>query len=436
MWLQKGEIENMTLQKMLTWGLVMLLVMSVLAGAGSHLIGDSKGCNRGKKDTTYSKGGEKLRGSNWDLTTVDSEESVGSYTSLALDSGDEPHISYNDYISKFKSNLKYAEWTGSGWNVETVDSGGVVGGYTSIALDSGDYPHISYKDVSNGDLKYATVSKKLMTSGPSDQTEAYSGNYTYTFTVQNKGTTDDTYDLSVSSSDTNWSASLSKNTISVNTSNSKSINVMVNIPSNASDGDYSDIKLTATSQKDTSVSHSYSMKLTLSINNSPNPPSNPSPSDGATGVRTSLKLGVKVSDPDGDTMDVTFYEASDGSVIGTNTGVADGGTASVTWSGLSQGTTYDWHAVAEDGYVETQSSNWSFTTNNVPDKPTDPSPLDDESDVSTETTLSVIVSDSDGDSIDVTFHDASDDSVIGTETGVANGNRASVTWSDGGGAHV
>lgn len=73
-----------------------------------------------------------------------------------------------------------------------------------------------------------------------------------------------------------------------------------------------------------------------------------------------VTLQCDVSDPDGDSMDVTFYDASDDSTIATDSGVADGGTASVTWSGLTAGNTYNWYAVADDGSATTQSSTWSF----------------------------------------------------------------------------
>ena len=97
-------------------------------------------------------------------------------------------------------------------------------------------------------------------------------------------------------------------------------------------------------------------------NTPPDAPTNPSPADGATDVSTSPTLSVDVSDTDGDTMDVSFYDASDDALIGTDTGVASGGTASVTWSGLSYNTNYGWYAVADDGFVSTQSAIWQFTT--------------------------------------------------------------------------
>ncbi len=174
------------------------------------------------------------------------------------------------------------------------------------------------------------------------------------------------------------------------------------------------------------------MVTIMELNDPPDAPSNPSPADGAVDVSTSPLLTVDVSDPDGDAMDVTFYDASNDDLIGTATGVASGSTASVTWSGLLLGSMYEWYAVADDGSETTASATWSFTTtdaNHAPNAPTDPSPADGAVDVSTTPTLSVDVSDSDGDAMDVTFYNASDDSVIGTVMGVASGSTASVTWS-------
>jgi hypothetical protein len=145
-------------------------------------------------------------GANWSVETVDDEDNVGKFTSLFIDSGDHPHISYYDANH---GNLKYARNLGGGWEVYviarwwmagegfldqsslTADSGSPeasvdptdwhfvpgeqnawgnqqdfttvitdtkgVGLYTSIALDANGNPYISYYDAVNGDLKCARL---------------------------------------------------------------------------------------------------------------------------------------------------------------------------------------------------------------------------------------------------------------------------------------
>ena len=91
-------------------------------------------------------------GSSWEIEVVDSEGDVGGYISLALDSSDNPHISYFDWSN---TALKHAFWNGSSWEIEVVDSEITGVSTTSLALDSSGNPHISYCDYSNYDLKYA-----------------------------------------------------------------------------------------------------------------------------------------------------------------------------------------------------------------------------------------------------------------------------------------
>jgi hypothetical protein len=168
-------------------------------------------------------------------------------------------------------------------------------------------------------------------------------------------------------------------------------------------------------------------------NNPPNTPTNPNPANGATNVPLSPTLSVDVNDIDGDTMTVYFYEQGNPTPIGTDT-VVGSGTASTTWTSANQyETTYSWYTVADDGIDTTQSATWSFTTepapNNPPDVPTDPDPIDGATDVSTNPTLSVLVSDPNGDTMTVSFYEQGV-GLIGTDTNVASGTRASVNWPE------
>ena len=175
----------------------------------------------------------------------------------------------------------------------------------------------------------------------------------------------------------------------------------------------------------TNVSSTYS----FTTQDGPASPSNPSPSDGATDVSLDTFLSVNVTDPDSDTLDVTFFDGSD-NFLGNSLNVTNATRATIAWNGLSQGTTYEWYANVSDGEYTNVSPTYDFTTGSAPNTPTNPSPADGATGQGTSPTLTIDVSDPDGDTMDVTFYDASDDSVIDTDSNVADGGTASVSWSN------
>lgn len=98
------------------------------------------------------------------------------------------------------------------------------------------------------------------------------------------------------------------------------------------------------------------------INFRPDLPSNPIPSHNAIDISVNPTLSVEVSDPNGDELTVTFYNATDDSIIGTDVVSGGHGNALITWSSLSKNTEYDWYVIVDDGIDSRESSTWSFIT--------------------------------------------------------------------------
>src|SRR3989304_4278713 len=83
--------------------------------------------------------------------TVDSINSVGDYSSIALDSNGYAHISYRNASGL---DLKYCNNTQGSWSCATLESAGIFGGDSSIAIDSNNKVHICNRDATNNDLRY------------------------------------------------------------------------------------------------------------------------------------------------------------------------------------------------------------------------------------------------------------------------------------------
>ena len=95
----------------------------------------------------------------WNITTVESEGDVGTYSSIAVDGNGHAHISYYD---AGQTRLRFANNSSGDWVATTVDENNDVGMYTSLALDSSNGIHIAYHQADCGyALKYAHVGKAL-----------------------------------------------------------------------------------------------------------------------------------------------------------------------------------------------------------------------------------------------------------------------------------
>lgn len=82
--------------------------------------------------------------------TVD--ESAGTFSSIALDSGSNAHIAYHSDTGE----LKYATNASDAWVIKDVDKNSIVTNYISVAVDAAGYVHIAYYDALSLAQKYAS----------------------------------------------------------------------------------------------------------------------------------------------------------------------------------------------------------------------------------------------------------------------------------------
>jgi hypothetical protein len=88
----------------------------------------------------------------WEVSTIDSRQSVGAYPSIKFDQAGMPAISY---YKKSTGDLRLAQWSRGVWTIQTVDDAGDTGRQSSIAIQPNGLVGIAYESSTLGKTRYA-----------------------------------------------------------------------------------------------------------------------------------------------------------------------------------------------------------------------------------------------------------------------------------------
>lgn len=94
-------------------------------------------------------------GVGWNSTTVTSNVKYGE-VGIAVDSNNNPHISYTASGMYCGSGIRLASFDGSSWTTQSVESGTNIGCESSIVIDENDHINIAYQFRDESKLKFAT----------------------------------------------------------------------------------------------------------------------------------------------------------------------------------------------------------------------------------------------------------------------------------------
>tara|TARA_B100001741_G_scaffold134525_2_gene110834 strand:- start:2078 stop:5197 length:3120 start_codon:yes stop_codon:yes gene_type:complete len=94
-------------------------------------------------------------GSSWSWSQVTTGAKVGP-VGIALDSNNNPHISFTGYHQYCGNGLRLASFDGTAWTTNVIDSGGNKGCDSALLIDSNDNAYIAYQDRDQSKLKFTT----------------------------------------------------------------------------------------------------------------------------------------------------------------------------------------------------------------------------------------------------------------------------------------